>query len=155
VLCRALRGVSWRKARAAEEEVEALSCEQLLLIDRAVMLVDKGSTRMPMRSSKVVAKIEDDSAFLPEQQESFLRMNRHHGLENLDADADQIADQSRNPASQPQKDISTRLPKWLSLFGPRAHSPCLVARMRGHLLHITQPFWLPLPCSFGWGLYIK
>src|ERR1700683_467719 len=38
VLCMYLRGVSWRNARAADEEVEALSCEQLLVIHRAAMV---------------------------------------------------------------------------------------------------------------------
>lgn len=43
VLCRYFRGVSWRNARAAEDEVDALSCEQLLVIDRVAMVVDSGN----------------------------------------------------------------------------------------------------------------
>jgi hypothetical protein len=37
VLCRYLRGVSMRNAPAADDEVEALSCEQLLVIHRVAM----------------------------------------------------------------------------------------------------------------------
>jgi hypothetical protein len=33
-----LRGVSWRNARAADEEGEALSCERLLVIHRVAMV---------------------------------------------------------------------------------------------------------------------
>jgi len=42
VLCRYLLGVSWRNARAADEGVEALSCEQLLVILRVAIVVERG-----------------------------------------------------------------------------------------------------------------
>jgi hypothetical protein len=41
VRCRYLRGLSWRNARAAQDEVEALSCKQFLVIHRVTMVVGK------------------------------------------------------------------------------------------------------------------
>ncbi len=41
VRCKHLRGLSWRNARAAEDEAEVLSCKQFLVIHRVAMVVGR------------------------------------------------------------------------------------------------------------------
>jgi hypothetical protein len=54
VLCRCLRGARWRNARAADDEVAALRCEQLLVIHRAAMVVRRRYVQTAEMSSKSV-----------------------------------------------------------------------------------------------------
>jgi hypothetical protein len=46
VVCKYLLGASCRKARAAEEGLECVSCEQLLLIHRVAMFLEGESVRV-------------------------------------------------------------------------------------------------------------
>jgi hypothetical protein len=51
VLCRYLRGARWRNTRAADDEVEALSCKQLLVMHRDAIVVGSPNVQGELKKS--------------------------------------------------------------------------------------------------------
>lgn len=52
--CKYLRGLSWRNARAAEDEAEVLSCKQFLVIHRVAMVVGRERHQSRRQAQKCV-----------------------------------------------------------------------------------------------------